>query len=183
MRTLRWAVLAAAVLPGCGRGGDPDTGAWEFKVDTVRSADGGTRQTAWLRVVGREGPEGEPRDRAVILSFDCLPDDAPSTIMTEQALRQGTVDTRLALDGNSARRVAGFAGTTPSGGQVVLQIGQDSLLGLLRGRRLAVFEYADGAGSSRTTAEFPLEGLEAYRERFLRACASRGGAGASAPNS
>jgi hypothetical protein len=180
MKALPWVVLAAAVLPGCNRGGDPDAGAWEFKVDTTRSADGGTRQTAWLRVVGREGPEGEAPSRAVILSLDCLPDGAPSTIMTEQALRQGSVEARLALDGDSARTVPGFAGTTASGGQVVLEIGHDTLLGLLSGRRLAVFEYSDGAGSSRTTAEFPLDGLETYRERFLRACASRGRAGGAA---
>lgn len=173
MRAIGWAALVAMALPACG-GGEPDAGAWEFKVDTVRSGDGGPRETAWLRVVGREGPEGEPRNRAVILSFDCLPDGAPSTIMTEQALRQGSVETRLALDGDSARRLPGFAGTTPSGGQVVLELPQDSLLGLLRGRRVAVFDYADGAGSSQTTAEFPLEGLETYRERFLRTCGSRG---------
>lgn len=169
MRAVRWAVLVAVALPACDRGEDPDAGAWEFKVDTVASG-----QTAWLRVVGREGPEGEPRAREVILSFDCLPDDRPSTIMTEQALRQGSVEASLLLDGGPPRRLPGFAGTTPSGGQVVLRIRQDSLLKLLTGRRLAVFEYSDGAGTSQTTAEFPLEGLEVYRERLLRACESRG---------
>lgn len=169
MRAVRWALLVAMASSACGRGDEPDAGAWEFKVDTTASG-----HTAWLRVVGREGPEGEPRSRAVILSFDCLPGEALSTIMTEQALRQGSVETRLTLDGGPPRRLPGFAGTTPTGGQVVLRIRQDSLLRLLTGRRLAVFEYADGAGTSRTTAEFPLEGLEVYRDRLPRACQSRG---------
>jgi hypothetical protein len=59
---------------------------------------------------------------------------------------------------------------------VVLTIPQESVLALLDGRQRALIEYADGAGSSRTTAEFPLTGLEKYREPFSAACAERGGA-------
>ena len=172
------ASLAAVVLvTSCGcRDAEPGAGAWQFNVDTVRSASGGSvRQTAWLRVVGQEGAEGESRTQPVILSFDCLPDDASTRIMTDQSLRQGSVETRLTLDRNPPRRRPGFAGTTPTGGQVVLTIHQDSLLAVLGGHHRAVIEYADGAGSSRTTAEFPLAGLEVYRERFLAACARRGG--------
>jgi hypothetical protein len=158
------------------RDADPEAGAWEFNVDTVRTATGGgVRQVSWLRVVGQEGAEGEARTNPVILSFDCLPDQASNTIMTEQALRQGSAEIRVTVDQNPPLRVPGFAGTTPSGGQVVLPISQDSLLAALTGRRRAVVEYADGAGSSRTTAEFPLAGLEVYREAFLAACAERGG--------
>jgi hypothetical protein len=54
-----------------------------------------------------------------------------------------------------------------------LTIPQDSLLAALGGHQRAMIEYADGAGSSRTTAEFPLAGLETYRERFLASCAGR----------
>jgi hypothetical protein len=172
----RRATLAAALLAtcsGCG-GADQEAGAWEFKVDTVASAGGGSvHRTSWLRVVGREGADAEPRTRAVILSFDCLPDDASSRIMTEQSLRQGSVESRLTLDGDPPLRVPGFSGTTPSGGQVVLTIPQDSLLAALGGHQRAMIEYADGAGSSRTTAEFLLAGLETYRERFLASCAGR----------
>ncbi|MBA3893371.1 MAG: hypothetical protein H0X69_06705 [Gemmatimonadales bacterium] len=91
--------------------------------------------------------------------------------MTNQVLRQGSVEARLTVDGNPPIRLPGFAGTTPSGGQVVLTIPQDPLLGALSGRQLAILDYTDGAGSSRTTAEFPLPGLETYRGTFLAACA------------
>ena len=178
VRSKSWVAVAAVVmLSGCG-GSDtePGAGAWEFKVDTVRSAGGkGVHQTSWLRVVGQEGPEGQPRTKPVILSFDCLPDNVASTIMTDQSLRQGSVETRLTVDRNPPLPLPAFAGTTPSGGQVVLTIPQDSLLAVLGGHQRAVIEYADGAGSSRTIAEFPVAGLETYRGRFLAACAERNG--------
>jgi hypothetical protein len=164
-----------AVVSGCG-GRDEllRAGAWQFKVDTIRSPGGGSvHQNSFLRVVGQEGPEGEPRIKPVILSLDCLPEQASSTIMTDQALRQGSVETRLAVDRDPPLQLPGFAGTTPTGGQVVLTIRQDSLLAALSGHERAVVEYADGAGSSRTTAEFPLAGLERFREPFLAACAKR----------
>ena len=172
----RRATLATALLAACSGCGDaePEAGAWEFKVDTVSSAGGGSvHQTSWLRVVGQEGAEAEPRTRAVILSFDCLADGASSRVMTEQSLRQGSVESRLTLDGDPPVPVPGFAGTTPSGGQVVLTIPQDSLLAALGGHQRLVIEYADGAGSSKTTAEFPLAGLETYRDPFLASCAER----------
>jgi hypothetical protein len=125
--------------------------------------------------VGREGPEGQPRAKPVILSFDCVPDQASSTIMTDQALRQGSVEAKVTVDGEAPRRLPGFAGTTPSGGQVVLTVRQDSLLAALSGRERVMVDYADGAGSSHTTAEFPLAGLEKLRESFLGACGKRGG--------
>jgi hypothetical protein len=178
VRSSLWKAAAAAiVVTGCGsRESEPGAGAWQFNVDTVRVAGGGSvRQTSWLRVVGQEGPEGERRTKPVILSFDCVRDNVSSTIMTDQALRQGSVETRLTVDRNPPLRLPGFAGTTPSGGQVVLTIPQDSMLAILGGHRRAVIEYADGAGSSRTTAEFPVAGLETYRARFLAACAERGG--------
>jgi hypothetical protein len=161
--------LAAAT--GCENRDAPlREGAWQLKVDTV-----GARQKSFLRVVGQEGPEGETPARPVILSFDCLPEQASSTIMTDQALRQGSVESRLSLDGAAPIRLPGFAGTTPSGGQVVLTVRQDSLLAALEGHQRAVVDYADGAGSSHTTAEFPLAGLEKLRAPFLAACAKRGG--------
>ena len=158
-----------ALAFACGGADDPDAGAWEFKVDTTRSS-------AWLRVVGREGPDGKPRTEAVLLSFDCLPNDAPSTIMTEQSLRQGSTEVRLTLDGAAPRELKAFAGTTPSGGQVVLRVAQDSLLELLRRHRTALVSYEDGAGSSKTSAEFALQGLDTSSGRFVEAY--RRGAGA-----
>jgi hypothetical protein len=167
--TLSGIVLVAACGgPDAGSG----VGAWEFNVDTARSeTDSSVRETSWLRTIGKERPEGAAGARAVILSFDCFGDNAISTIMTDQALRQGSVETRLTVDADSARRIPGFAGTTASGGQVVLTIPQDSMLVLLSGHRRALIEYVDGAGSSRTIAEFPLAGLEKYRGPFLAACA------------
>ena len=68
-------------------------------------------------------------------------------------------------------RLKGFAGTTSTGGKVLLTVPQDSLLTLLTGHRRAVLHYADGAGSYKTTAEFPIAGLEGHRTSFLAACA------------
>ena len=90
--------------------------------------------------------------------------------MTEQALRQGSTDARLQVDAGRPRRIPGFAGTTSTSGQVVLTISQDSILTLLTGHQRAILEYADGAGSSHTVAEFPIAGLEKYRDPFLRTC-------------
>ncbi len=160
------ALVAVALIAGIGCGGDAKAGAWEFKVDTAN-------QTSWLRLVGQEGPAGETPKRAVILSFDCIPKQAINTIMTDQALRQGTAEARLTLDAKPPVQLAAFAGTTPTGGQVVLTISQDSLLALLSTGQRAVIDYADGAGSSKTTATFPLAGLETYRDAFRAACAKR----------
>lgn len=171
------AILSAIVLVAAcgGRDGGSGTGAWQFNVDTIRSeTDGSVRQTSWLRAVGEEGSEGAAQTDAVILSFDCFRGNTSSTIMTDQALRQGSVETRLKVDADPPRRIPGFAGTTASGGQVVLTIPQDSVLALLSGHQRVAIEYTDGAGSSRTIAVFPVEGLEKFREPFLAACAKRG---------
>ena len=174
---LACALGALGVAAGCGeRDATLHAGAWQFRVDTMPSQVGrGVGQRSFLRVVGQEGPGGEARTKPVILSFDCLPGQASSTIMTDQALRQGSVEAKVTVDGGSPLKLPGFAGTTPSGGQVVLTVRQDSLLAALSGHERAVVEYADGAGSSHTTAEFPLAGLEKFRETFLAACAERGG--------
>lgn len=149
--SLRAALSALALVAAC-RGGDRGSGedGWEFSVDTVRSdSDGGIRSATWLRVLGKEGPRGAPQTEAVVLRFDCLPGHTISTIMTDQALRQGTVEVQLKLDADPPRRLPGFAGTTPTGGQLVLTIPQDSVLALLSGHQRAAIEYSDGAGSSR----------------------------------
>jgi hypothetical protein len=171
--TLSAIILVAAACGG--RDGGSGTGAWRFTVDTARSeTDGSAHETSSLRTIGKEHPEGATGANAVILSFDCFSDNAITTILTDQALRQGTVETRLTVDAGSPRRIPGFAGTTPSGGQVVLTIPQDSMLALLSGHQQALIEYADGAGSSRTIAEFPVAGLEQHRAQFSAACAKTG---------
>jgi hypothetical protein len=172
------AAVAVLVLAGACTGGHHVSreGAWEFKVDTVRSQGGGpARSSTWLRAAGKEGPPGEPQTKAVILSFDCLPGHTSSAIMTDQALRQGSVKVQLKLDADRPHRLPGFAGTTASGGQLVITVPQDSMLALLSGHQRATVEYEDGAGSSRSTAVFPLAGLDKYRAPFLAACAKAGG--------
>ena len=68
------ALSALGVMAACGeRDATLHSGAWQLKVDT---APGPARQTSFLRVVGQEGPRGEPRAKPVILSFDCRPDQA-----------------------------------------------------------------------------------------------------------
>jgi hypothetical protein len=126
-----------------------------------------------LRAAGKEGPPGSPQTEAVILSFDCLPGHRITTILTDQALRQGSADVRLKLDSGQPRRLPGFAGTTPTGGQLVLNTRQDSLLALLSGHLRATIEYSDGAGSSKSIAVFSLNALEKFRAPFLAACAER----------
>jgi hypothetical protein len=95
--------------------------------------------------------------------------------MTDQALRQGGVEVQVRLDAGPPRRPSGFAGTTAIGGQLVLTVPRDSVLALLGGHQRAAIEYEDGAGSSKSTAVFPLVGLEKLRAPFLAACAIRGG--------
>lgn len=157
-------VAALAALGACAETGSRTDGPWEFH------ADGGPSSAAWLRSVGKEGTPGEPQTVSAILSLDCRSDHTGATILTEQALRQGTAEVELTLDAEVPRRISGFAGTTATGGQVVLTVPVDSVLDLLSGHRRATVEYADGAGSSRTTAVFPVAGLETYHERFLAAC-------------
>ena len=171
--------LAALVAPlvlaaACGSGDNAAVeGPWQLKVDTAQGG-GGTRMISWLRSVGREGPVGKAQADTAILSFDCYPGAASTTIMTGQALRQGSAETKVTVDGAAPREVPAFAGTTSSGGQVVLTIPQDSMLALLSGHRQVTVEYADGAGSSRTSATFPIAGLERHRAAFQAACARRG---------
>ena len=174
--TLPAALSAVVLVAACGgRDAGSGAGSWQFKVDTTRSeTDGSVRETSWLRVIGQEGPEGAAGTNAVILSFDCFRRNAISTIMTDQALRQGSAEARLTVDAGSPRRIPGFAGTTSSGGQLVLTIPQDSMLALLSRHQRARIEYVDGAGSSRTIAEFPIAGLEKYRGPFLAVCAKVG---------
>jgi len=174
----RRAVTSAAALTGmllAACGGREAGGDWTMRVDTVR-ADGshGTRLTAWLRATGKEGPEGEARTHAVVLSFDCFRDDATVAIMTDQALRQGSTDVGLTVDSAPPRKIKGFAGTTSTGGKVLLTIPQDRLIAWLSGHGRALVDYADGAGSYKTTAEFPIGGLEKQSASFLTACAKRG---------
>jgi len=166
--TLPAALSAVVLVAACGGRDAGSGGSWQFKVDS------GVRETSWLRVTGKEGPEGAAGTNAVILSFDCFPHKAISTIMTDQALRQGSAEARVTVDAGSPRRIPGFAGTTSSGGQLVLTIPQDSMLALLSRHQRARIEYVDGAGSSRTIAEFPIAGLEKYRGPFLAACVKAG---------
>jgi hypothetical protein len=165
--------LAGLLLAACGR---RDTGGdWTMRVDTVRAGgQPGTQTTASLRTDGKEGPEGAAPTHAVVLSLDCFGDNATVAIMTDQALRQGSTDVRVSVDSAPPRKLKGFAGTTSTGGKVLLTIAQDSLLAWLNGHRRAIVSYADGAGSYKTTAEFPIGGLDQHRAPFLAACAKRG---------
>lgn len=170
---LRPALVAALLLAGCG--GRDTGGDWTMRVDTLRAgAAPDTRLTASLRTSGKEGPEGEAPTHAVVLSLDCFGENATVAIMTDQALRQGSTEVRLTVDSARARKIKAFAGTTSTGGKVLLTIAQDSLLAWLSGHRRATASYADGAGSYKTTAEFPIGRLERHRAEFLAACARRG---------
>jgi hypothetical protein len=173
---LSGAALLAGVLAACHSGDRNAGGDWTLRVDTARAgAEGGAGTTASLRTNGKEGPDGEAPTHEVVLSLDCFGDNATVGIMTDQALRQGSAEVRMSVDSAPARKVKAFAGTTETGGKVLLTIGQDSLLRWLSGHRQATVHYADGAGSSKTTASFPIAGIERHRAAFLAACGSRAG--------
>ena len=87
----------------------------------------------------------------------------------------GQVDSNATRLSDDARRIPGFAGTTGTTGQLVLTVSLDSVLGLLAGHRRATVDYEDGAGSSKTTAVFPIDGLESGRAEFVAACDRSGG--------
>jgi len=161
-------VAAGLLLAACG--GREAGGDWTMRVDTARAGAESTQVTASLRTDGKEGPEGQAPTKPVVLSLDCFGDNATVAIMTDQALRQGSTDVRMSLDSARPRTLKGFAGTTSTGGKVLLTIAQDSLLTLLSGHRHATVNYADGAGSYKTTAEFPIGGLERHQVSFLAAC-------------
>jgi hypothetical protein len=169
MRIVRSALGAAGLLlAACGA---RDAGSdWTIRVDTARAGAESAMVTASLRSDGKEGPEGQARAKPVVLSLDCFGDNATVAIMTDQALRQGSTDVRMSVDSERPRTLKGFAGTTSTGGKVLLTIAQDSLLALLRGHRHATINYADGAGSYKTTAEFPIGGLDRHAPSFLAAC-------------
>jgi hypothetical protein len=163
-------LVALGTLAGCDHRGEAE-GPWEFKVDS----SAGAKPAASLRSVGQEGSRGEPREAPVILSLDCRSDHTGATILTQQSLRQGSVEAELTLDADKARRIPGFAGTTGTSGQLVLTVSLDSVLALLTGHQRATVDYEDGAGSSKTTAVFPIAGLEARRAEFTGACDRSGG--------
>ena len=163
-------LVALATLAACGDRRRAE-GPWELKVDSST----GARPAASLRSVGQEGPTGEPPKAPAVLSLDCRADHTGATILTRQSLRQGSVEAELTLDAAKPRRVSGFAGTTGTSGQLVLTISLDSILALLAGHQQATVSYEDGAGSSKTTAVFPLGGLEARRAEFVAACDRSGG--------
>ena len=163
-------ISALTTLTACADRGKAE-GPWEFKVDS----SAGARPAASLRSVGTEGPRGEPQKNPVVLSLDCRADHTGATILTQQSLRQGTVEAELTLDAAKARRIPGFAGTAGTSGQLVLTISLDSVLALLSGHQQATVDYEDGAGSSRTTAVFPIAGLETRRAEFVAACDRSGG--------
>jgi hypothetical protein len=169
--------LAGLLLAACG-GRDTGGGDWTMRVDTVPAGgEPGTRTTVSLRTDGKEraeGADGAEPTRDAVLSFDCFGDNATVALMTNQVLRQGSTTVQLSVDSAPPRRIKAFAGTTGTGGKVLLTIGQDSLLAWLKGHRRAVMRYADGAGSSKTTAEFPISGLDQQGGSFLAACAKQG---------
>jgi hypothetical protein len=163
--------MILAAIAGLAACGGKAEGPWEFKVDS----SAGARPASWLRSAGQEGPRGEPQKAPVVLSLDCRADHTGATILTRQSLRQGSVDAELTLDADKPHKVPGFAGTTGTSGQLLLTISLDSVLTLLAGHQRATVDYEDGAGSSKTTAVFPITGLEAQRAKFVAACDQSGG--------
>ena len=123
-RPILRAIVAVALLAAACGGRDAARARTprRFSLDTARSEpDGRVRESARLRTVGKEGPDGAAGTTPVILSFDCLGDNAITTIITDQGTPPGSVEARLTLDANAASpRFPALPEQTPSGGQVVL---------------------------------------------------------------
>ena len=128
-----------------------------------------------LVAYGDEGPNSPTRAEVGRCSwFRQIRDPDVALGGADQALPQGSTDVRMSVDSAPPRTIKGFAGTTSTGGKVLLTIAQDSFLAWLNGHRHASVTYADGAGSYKTTAEFPIGGIEQHRVSFLAACGKRG---------
>jgi hypothetical protein len=159
-------VLAAAAC-----GAEPDPAQWMLQVDTLRS-DGDVRLATTLEVLGKEGLEGDPRDQAVRLRFECRRGTgAFAAVLTPRALGSGSAALGIRLDSLPPYSVSAVSGTFGEWGMVYISE-WSALLDSLRRHRSMLVEYSS-VKTQRTVAEFLVVGIDSFRPRFLEACAKR----------
>jgi hypothetical protein len=159
------------VLTAAACNAEPDAAQWMFQVDTLRS-DGSVRLATTREVLGKEGLQGEPRDRAVRLRFDCRRGTgAFAAVLTPRALGSGSATLRIRLDSLLPYPVLAVSGAFGEWGMVYISE-WSALLDSLRRHRSMLLEYS-GVQTPRTVAEFSVVGIDSLRPRFLEACAKR----------
>lgn len=166
-------LVGAFILIGTSCGSDRELSQWMLQVDTVRSdTDGSVRLVTSLELVGKDGPEGHPRDREVRLKFDCRQGTgAFAAVLTTRHLASGTAALRIRLD--SLPPYSHLAPTGAYGEWGMIYISEwSALLDSLRRHRSMLLEYS-GVGTPTSVAEFPLVGIDSLRPIFLAACAQR----------
>jgi hypothetical protein len=144
-----------------------------LQVDTLRSdTDGSVRLVTSLEVLGKEGPEGHPRDRESRLRFDCRRGTgAFAAVLTTRRLAAGTAALRIRLDSSPAYSTRAATGTYGEWGMVYISE-WSALLDSLRGHHSMLLEYS-AVRTPGQVAEFPVTGIDSLRPNFLAACARR----------
>jgi hypothetical protein len=151
--------------------GADDPSQWMLQVDTLDS-DGSVRLAATLEVLGKEGLQGDPRDQAVRLRFDCRPGTgAFAAVLTPKSLGPGSASLQISLDSLPPYSVSAVSGAFGEWGMVYISE-WSALLDSLRHHRSMLLEYS-GVQTPRTVAEFSVVGIDSFRPRFLEACAKR----------
>jgi hypothetical protein len=152
---------------------EPDPVRWMLQVDTLRSdVDGTVRLATSLEVVGKDGLEGQPRDREARLKFDCrVGTGAFAAVLTTRHVAPGTATLRIRLDSLTPYSALAATGTYGTWGMVYISE-WSALLDSLRGHRSMLLEYS-AVKTPKAVAEFSVAGIDSFRPRFLSACAKR----------
>ena len=162
-------VFIVLTVAACNAESDP--AQWMLQVDTLRS-DASVRLATTLEVLGKEGLQGDPRDRAVRLRFDCRRGTgAFAAVLTPRALGSGSAPLRIRLDSLPPYSVLAVSGTFGDWGMVYISE-WSALLDSLRRHRSMLLEYS-GVHTPRTVAEFSVVGIDSFVPLFRAACARR----------
>ena len=162
-------VLLVLTAAGCGE--EPNPAQWMLQVDTLRS-DGVVRLATTLELLGKEGPEGDPRRQPARLRFECRRGTgAFAAVLTPRALGSGSASLGIRLDSQPPYSLSAVSGTFGEWGMVYIAE-WSALLDNLRGHRSMLVEYSS-ARTPRTVAEFSVVGIDSFRPLFLEACAKR----------
>jgi hypothetical protein len=164
---------AVGIVTVAACGAEPDPVQWMLQVDTLPSdIDGSVRLATSLEVLGKDGLEGQQRDREARLKFDCRKGTgAFAALLTTRHLASGTAALQIRLDSQPPYSAVAATGTYGEWGMVYISE-WSALLDRLRGHRSMLLEYS-GVETPRAVAEFFVAGIDSFRPRFLAACAKR----------
>ena len=162
-------VYLALTAAGCCE--EPDPAQRMLQVDTLRS-DSVVRLATTLELLGKEGPEGDPRGQPARLRFECRRGTgAFAAVLTPRAIGSGSASLDIRLDSLPPYSESAVSGTFGEWGMVYISE-WSALLDRLRRHRSLLVEYSS-AQTPRTVAEFSVIGIDSFRPRFLEACAKR----------